>query len=131
MAQLPIELILVRELAARLAVPIFVVDAAGDLLFINEAAERLLGMRFDELGDVPFAEWAVAFAPRSAGGRAVDGADLPLAVAIRERRPAHGRLRIRAQDGASHSIEVTAIPLEGPHGQVLGGVAMFWERPVP
>ena len=32
-----------RELADHLATPIFVVDAAGDLLFYNEPAEKLLG----------------------------------------------------------------------------------------
>ena len=52
MAQLPIELILVRQLADGLAVPTFVVDAAGDLVFVNEAAAGLLGLRFDEVGEV-------------------------------------------------------------------------------
>ena len=50
MAQLPVELILVRQLAHGLAVPTFVVDAAGDLVFVNEAAESLLGLDFEDGG---------------------------------------------------------------------------------
>ena len=49
MAQLPVELILVRQLAHGLAVPTFVVDAAGDLVFVNEAAEALLGLDFEDV----------------------------------------------------------------------------------
>ena len=45
----PIEIILMRELAGHLATPIFVVDTAGDLLFYNDPAERLLGSRLTEL----------------------------------------------------------------------------------
>ena len=43
MPQKDIELILMRQLANYLAVPILVVDSAGTLLFYNEPAEVLLG----------------------------------------------------------------------------------------
>lgn len=128
-AQLPVELILIRELASGLAVPVFVVDAAGDLLYLNEAAEGLLGLRFDELGDLPFGEWTTAFAPRAPDGRAADPSELPLVMAIRERRPVHGPIDIVGRDGVTRSIEVTAIPLVGANNQLLGGVALFWEEP--
>ena len=127
MAQRPIELILVRQLAAGLAVPTFVVDAEGDLVFVNEAAEGLLGLRFDEVGEVPFAEWTTAFAPRTKGGHRADPATHPLAVAIRQRQPVHGPLRILGRDGIPRSLVVTALPLEGSRGQLLGGLAMFWQ----
>jgi len=129
MAQLPIELILVRQLAGGLAVPTFVVDAAGDLVFINEAAEALLGLRFDEVGEVSFADWTTAFAPHTKGGQQADPATHPLAVAIRQRRPVHGPLRIMSRDRISRSLVVTALPLEGSRGQLLGGIAMFWQPP--
>jgi PAS domain-containing protein len=128
-AQLPIELILVRQLASGLAVPVFVVDTAGDLLYLNEAAEALLGLRFDELGDVSFAEWTTAFTPRTPDGRRTDASELPLVVALRERRPVHGPLDIVGSDGVARSIQVTAIPLVGTHSELLGGIALFWERP--
>jgi PAS domain-containing protein len=126
MAQFSIELILVRQLASGLAVPTFVADASGTLIFINEPAERLLGVRFDEMGDMPFETWTTAFAPTHGGG-AVPPDRLPLAIALHERRPAHGPLRIIGQDGVARDIEITAFPLESAHGRLEGGVAMFWE----
>ena len=127
MAQLSIELILVRQLASGLAIPTFVADASGTLVFINEPAERLLGVRFDELGDTPFNAWTTGFAPADADGERVAPDDLPLAIALHERRPAHGQLHIVGHDGVPRSIEITAFPLESAHGHLEGGVAMFWE----
>ncbi|MFO7533987.1 MAG: hypothetical protein R6W93_16140 [Candidatus Limnocylindrales bacterium] len=43
MAQQPVELILVRHLASRLAVPVFVVDPSGDLVYFNEPAPAIPG----------------------------------------------------------------------------------------
>jgi len=126
MAQFPIELILVRQLASGLAVPTVVADASGSLVFINEPAERLLGVRFDEIGDLPFGEWTTSFAPTD-GGTEVAPERLPLAIALQERRPAHGPLEIVGRDGVARTIEITAFPLESAHGQLEGAVAMFWE----
>jgi PAS domain-containing protein len=130
-AQHPVELILVRQLAVGLAVPTFVVDAAGDLVFVNEAAEALLGLDFEDVGDVSFAEWTTAFASRTKGRKRADPATHPLAVAIRKRTAVHGPLRIVGRDGVLRSLVVTALPLEGSRGQLLGGLAMFWEPPAP
>ena len=63
MAQKAIELILMRQLASSLAMPIFLVDASGNLLFYNEPAEQLLGSRFDETGEMSMKEWSSLFAP--------------------------------------------------------------------
>ena len=41
--QQPIEMILLRQLAEHLAIPMWVIDGAGDLVFFNEAAEPTLG----------------------------------------------------------------------------------------
>ena len=51
MAPLPVELILFRQLATTLAVPVFLVDEHGDLVFLNEPAERLLGLQFDDIDE--------------------------------------------------------------------------------
>lgn len=127
MAQFSIELILVRQLASGLVVPMVVADASGSLVFINEPAEKLLGLRFEEQGDIPFEVWTTSFNPPDSHPDASRPENLPLAIALQQRRPAHGPLRIAGQDGALHHIEITAFPLEGPHGQLEGGVAMFWE----
>ena len=127
MAQMPVELILFRQLATSLAVPVVLVDDQGDIVFINEAAERVLGVRLEELDTLPFETWTTAFRPRDKEGGSVTAAELPLVKAIRERRPAHGPLVIFGADGVERTIEVTAFPLEGGRGRLLGGVAMFWE----
>ena len=44
----PIQIILMRQLAGYLSVPLFLVGPNGDLLFYNEPAEAIIGRRFDE-----------------------------------------------------------------------------------
>jgi PAS domain-containing protein len=127
MAQQPIELILLRQLATSLVVPVFIVDQSGDLVFLNEPAERLLGVRLEELGDLPFETWTRAFRPKAIDGSTVPADELPLVRAIVDRRPAHGLLRITGSDGVERTIEITAFPLEGGRDRLIGGVAMFWE----
>jgi PAS domain-containing protein len=131
MGQFSIELILVKQLASGLAVPTFVADSSGTLVFINEPAERLLGVRFDELGDMPFDSWTTTFTPPDSHGDAPKPEEMPLVIALKERRPAHGRLRIVGRDGVARAIEITAFPLESAHGMLEGGVAMFWEVGAP
>jgi PAS domain-containing protein len=126
MAQQPVELILVRHLASRLAVPVFVVDGGGDLVFFNEPAERVLGRRFDEIRFMPFEEWTTAFLP-AASGRSLGVDDLPLVLALRQGVPAHRRFEIVGADEVVRCIEVTAFPIIGPGERRLGAVAMFWE----
>ena len=127
MAQQPIELILFRQLATSLAVPVFLVDERGDLAFLNEAAERLLGIRFDDIDELPFETWTTTFRPRGADGELLPPEALPLVRALRGRQPAHGPLVITGSDGVVRTIEITAFPLEGGHNRLIGAVAMFWE----
>ena len=54
--------------------------------------------------------------------------DTPLVRALQERKPTHQQLHITGIDGTDRSIEVTAFPLEGGRGRLIGAVAMFWER---
>ena len=126
MAQHPVELILVRHLASRLAMPVFVIDAAGDLVFFNEPAEQVLGRRFNEILVMPFAEWTTTFLP-SAHGRLLDAEEIPLVVALHRVMPVHSPVDIVGGDGVQRTIEVTAFPLIGPNDRVVGAVAMFWE----
>ena len=128
MAQQPIELILFRQVATLLAVPVFLVDSHGDVVFINEAAEQLLGIRWDDLEDFPFERWTTQFRPRHPNGSAMKAEDIPLASAVLHRRPFHRALRVTGTDGVDRLIEATAFPLEGSRGRLIGAVAMFWEQ---
>jgi PAS domain S-box-containing protein len=127
MTQRPIELILMRQLASSLAMPIFLVDADGTLVFYNEPAERILGMRFEETGEMPTGEWSTLWETTDADGRPLARERLPLVIAVAERRPAHAELWIRGLDGTRRKIGATAFPLIRVTNQVLGAVTIFWE----
>ena len=65
MPQRDIGLILMRQLASGLAVPMLLADEHGDMLYFNEPAEVLLGNRFDELGEMPLEQRRRIFAFRN------------------------------------------------------------------
>ena len=129
MNQQEIEVILARQLADYLALPIFLVDQEGNLLFYNEPAEKILGHRYEETGPMPATEWATVFQPTDEDGRPLPADELPLLVALHEARPAHSGFWIRGLDGVLRQIEVIAFPLIGQSDRHLGAVAIFWERP--
>lgn len=129
MTQREIEIILTRQLASYLALPIFITDPVGTLVFYNEPAEAILGRRFEETGEMPLAEWGQIYTAADPAGMALSVEELPLTIALRERRPAHRRMTIRGLDGVHREIEVTALPLIAQAGRHLGAVALFWEAP--
>lgn len=121
-------LILARDLAENLATPLFMVDAAGALVFYNEPAERLLGRRFSEIGELPMEEWATMWALQSASGRPLQVAETPLGIALMQRQPAHDVLLITGLDGSDRRIGVTAFPLFASATEFAGAIAIFWEQ---
>lgn len=122
-----IELILMKQVASYLATPIFLVDRAGTLLYYNDPAETLLGMRYEETGEMSLTEWGTIFAPTDRDGAELLAEELPLATAVLQRRPAHERISITGLDGARRDLSVTAFPLVGLNDRDLGAVAIFWE----
>ncbi len=128
MSQQEIEVILARHLSEYLAMPIFIVNPDGDLIFYNEEAERILGTQYNETGMMPASMWSTVFHPIDHDGNPIPPEDLPLVIALTERCPAHKIFWIRGLDGAMREIEVTAIPLIGQADRFLGGMALFWER---
>jgi len=125
--QKELELILLRQCASHLSVPIFIADSDEDLLFYNEPAELLLGRRFSEAGEMPLKQMSALFQTKTEDGETLSPDDLPLGISLRERRPAHRRIRFQALNGIWKTIEVTAFPVEGRQGRHLGAVAIFWE----
>jgi len=122
-----VELILMKQVASYLALPIFLVDPEGTLLYFNEPAEDLLGRRYDETGEMPLDEWGTIFLPTDRQGVSLPPEQLPLAIAVQQRRPAHGQLSIVGLDGMKRHLSVTAFPLIGQNERYLGSVAIFWE----
>ena len=124
-----VEVILLRQVASYLAMPIFLVDPEGTLVYYNEPAERLLGYRYDETGAMPIGEWSTIFVPRDEDGQPIPAFELPLGIALARGEPAHGTMWIDALDDQTHHITVTAVPLIGQHDRRLGAMAIFWETP--
>jgi PAS domain-containing protein len=128
MPQQPIELILTKQWASYLAVPVWLVGTDGELLFYNEAAEAIVGRRFDESGAMPLSELSEMFEIiADADESPVPPERLPLGIALFEHRAAHQRIRMRGLDGVWRRVDATAFPLEGQGGRFLGAVALFWE----
>jgi PAS domain-containing protein len=127
MAQQEIEVILIRQLASYLAMPMVIVNPVGTLIFYNEPAEELLAMRFEETGEMPEDEWVDALMLTDEHGMPIAREALPLVIALHERRPAHRRMWGQGRDGVRRYVEVTAFPLVGQAGRALGAVAIFWE----
>jgi PAS domain-containing protein len=123
----PIQIILLRQLAGYLSVPVFIVDPKGDLLFYNEPAETILGRRFEETGGMSAEVWSSAFIPEDERGNAIPPDKVPLMISVTERRPAYKRFFIRALDGMPRHVEVASIPIVGLQGDFLGAAALFWE----
>src|ERR1700690_1023179 len=82
-------LILARELASNLATPMFLLDAAGMLVYYNDAAALLLGKPFAELGEIDSGEFGAALALATPDGEPLRRRDSPSGIALLEQRPAH------------------------------------------
>jgi PAS domain-containing protein len=73
----PIQLILARQLASSLAMPILIVDTDGTLIFYNEPAEVILDQRFDETGEMPADAWSKLFAVADEARNPIEQEDRP------------------------------------------------------
>jgi len=124
---LPIQIILLRQLAGYLGIPLFLVDPKGDLLFYNEPAEVILGRRFEETGAMPAEIWSSIFTPVDEQGHPIPPGDLSLMIALATQRPAHKRLYIHGMNGVRRHIDVVSIPIIGLQGEFLGAMSLYWE----
>lgn len=127
MAQKPIELILLKELASQLAMAVTLVDNEENVVFYNQPAEALLGLRYEETGELPYARFVEMYGPTDSDGLPIPVERLPLGIALRKRRPQQGSLWIRNADGTARRIAATSIPLDGQGGVPLGAMSIFWE----
>lgn len=122
-----LEIILSRQLADALSIPIFITDAEGNLLFYNEPAEEILGKRFEETGEMSVEVWSKMFKPMDIDGSPLPPERLPLVRTITHQYPAHGEMYIQSLKGERNKISVTAYPIIGRPDRFLGAVAIFWK----
>jgi PAS domain-containing protein len=122
-----IQIILARQLASCVAMPILLVDAEGTLIFYNEPAEAILNQRFEETGEIPADEWRELFAVEDEDRRPVLPEDRPMTSALLQRRPISRTIWTRSGDSEWRHLQVTAFPLVGERGQLHGVMNIFWE----
>jgi PAS domain-containing protein len=122
-----IEIILNRQLADCLSMPVFITDTSGNLIFYNEPAEKLLGTRFEDTGEMKVETWATIFKQQDDEGNLLQPESLPLVRTIRDQYPYHKTFWIESLQGGKQKISVTSYPIIGRAGKFLGAVAIFWK----
>ncbi len=123
----PIEIILNRQLADCLSMPVFITDTEGHLIFYNEPAEKILGTRFEETGEMRVETWGTIFKQKDEEGKELPLESLPLVRTLKDQYPYHKTFWIESIQGKSERISVTSYPIIGRAGTFLGAVAIFWE----
>ena len=127
MAAYEIEIILNRQLADCLSIPVFITDITGNLIFYNEPAEIVLGTRFEETGEMRVETWATIFKPLDEQKNILPPEQLPLVQTLKDSLPHHKTFWIESLQGKSEKISVTSYPIIGRAGKFVGAVAIFWE----
>ena len=122
-----IQIILARQLASCVAMPILLVDAAGTLIFYNEPAEAILNQRFEETGEIPVEEWNRLVAVTDEERHPIPPENWPTRVARLQRRPISRRIWLRRGGSEWRHLQVTAVPLVGEGEEMLGVMNIFWE----
>jgi PAS domain-containing protein len=110
-----IQIILARQLASAVAMPILLVDAEGTLIFFNEQAEAILNQRFEETGEIPADEWNRLIAVTDEDHNPMSADDRPIRAALLDRRPLSKKIWIQSGDGPWRHLHVTSFPLIGDH----------------
>ena len=128
--QKSLTLILARGWASNLSMPISVHDPRGRVVFYNESAEALFGVKFAETGELSAAEWTARVSPEEADGTPIPLEELPVGVALTQRTPAHRTVHFARPDNVRYAAEVTAFPLMGREEELLGAVRIFWDEAV-
>lgn len=121
-----IEIILNRQIAECLAIPVFLTDTTGNLLFYNEPAEDILGKRYEDTGEMHVEEWSTVFKNKDDNGNPVPPEELPLVKTLANQLPHHKTFWIENLSGKAEKISVTSYPIIGRAGKFLGAVALFW-----
>jgi PAS domain-containing protein len=126
-AQHPIEMILLKQWASLIAVPVWITDADGRLVYYNEPTEEIIGVRFEDAGELSAEQLAEVFVICDLDGSPLGNDDRPLMIALTKQMSAHRRIRFLRADKQWREIAVTAIPIIGEGNRQLGAMVTMWE----
>jgi len=96
------------------------------LAYFNDAAARLLGKEFADVGEIPADEFGESLQLALPDGQPLRRRQSPAGIAFFERHPAHKQLVATSYDGVRRQYEATAYPLFGAEGEMHGVIALFW-----
>ena len=126
-SQKPIQLILARQLASSLAMPIVIVDTVGTLIYWNEPAEVLLAIRFDEAGEMLASQWGAQFNVTDEERNPLPREEWPLVIAMTQQTPVSRIIWVRSHESAWRHVNWTSVPFIAQGGEFLGVQSVFWE----
>jgi PAS domain-containing protein len=121
-----VELILLKQLASCLRIPIALLGPDGAVLYFNEPAEAVFGLRFEEVGGMDPDEWQSLLQPSDAFHVPLKREARPLMTALDQRIPSHGRVHLRTSSEEWSEVEVTGVPLVALGERFLGALSLFW-----
>ena len=127
MAQHPIEMILLKQWASLMAVPVLIADFDGRIIYYNEPTEVIIGLRFEEAGELSADQLAEVLVVCDLDGSPLTSDDRPLAIALTKQMSAHRRIRFCRGGQQWREIAVTAIPVIGEGNRFLGAMVTMWE----
>ena len=111
------------ESLAPIADGVAVVDAAGRLVFVNEAGRALLG-RLPPPG-ANFAKFAAELDIRYPDGRPVPPAEFPLSLGLRGQAVVDHVLLLRRPEGGDAYLTSHTAPVRDENGDVVGAYSLF------
>ncbi len=107
-----------RTFLEALAVAVYTTDAAGRIMFFNDAAVQLWGRR-PEIGE----EWCGSLRLFHRDGLPMAHDECPMAIALKEKRAVRGwSAYAERPDGRRVAFEPYPTPLLGPEGELIGAV---------
>jgi PAS domain-containing protein len=124
--QYPIELILLRQFAARLSTPAALFDRHGRMIYLNPAAEAAFGVDFACLGELSLEQVLAIAQPADLHGAPMHPLTVPVVKALGEGRPETGTVSIHDTHGRLHRLRTTTIPVQGPGKALFGAMSIFW-----
>jgi PAS domain-containing protein len=123
----PVELILLRQLAARLTTPTALFDRDARLVYLNPAAESVFGVDFADIGELSLEEAVAIARPTDVHGTPMTPEVVPVGKALGDGRPELGTVSIRDPQGRHHRLGTATVPVQGQGGVLLGALSIFWE----
>lgn len=124
-----VELILLKQLASCLRIPIALLAPDGAVVYFNEPAESIFGLRFEEIGGLDADQWPALLQPSDDTHVPLKREQRPLMVALDRHAPGHRSIHVRTGSRGWREVEVTGIPLVASSGRFLGALSLFWPCP--